>query len=96
MSSRAVIYSTVYLEDSADLVNWFAAKPWTVFLDSGHPRSKQGRYDIICPIETAYKLHQAWPEADYTVVADGGHSALDPSIRSRLIEATEHFKNIKI
>jgi len=56
----------------------------------------QGRYDIVCPIQTAYKLHQAWPEADYNVVADGGHSALDPGIRSRLIEATEHFKSIKI
>lgn len=52
----------------------------------------QGRYDVICPIETAYKLHQAWPEADYIVVPDAGHSALDPPLRSRLIEATETFK----
>lgn len=55
----------------------------------------QGRYDIICPIATAYKLHHAWPEADYIVVADAGHSALDPPIRSRLIEATENFKTIR-
>lgn len=54
----------------------------------------QGRYDAICPIQTAYKLHQAWPEADYIVVPDAGHSALDPTMRSRLIEATENFKNI--
>lgn len=54
----------------------------------------QGRYDVICPIQTAYKLHQAWPEADYVVVPDGGHSALDPAIRSRLIEATENFKSL--
>jgi para-aminobenzoate synthetase component 1 len=57
MSSQAVIYSTFYTEDSADIVNSFAAKEWTVFLDSGHPRSKQGRYDIIsgnpiCTLET--------------------------------------------
>ena len=57
MSSQAVIYSTFYSEDSAELVNWFAAKEWTVFLDSGHPRSKQGRYDIIsgnpvCTLQT--------------------------------------------
>ncbi len=50
----------------------------------------QGRYDVICPIITAHKLHLAWPEADYVVVPDGGHSALDPAIRSRLIEATEN------
>lgn len=54
-----------------------------------------GRYDIICPMQTAYKLHQAWQEADYIVVPDAGHSALDPAIRSRLIEATENFKTIK-
>ena len=54
-----------------------------------------GRYDIICPIITAQKVHEIWPEADYIVVPDGGHSALDPSIRSRLIEATENAKNIR-
>lgn len=54
----------------------------------------QGRYDIICPIETADKLHQLWPEADYIVVPDAGHSALDPKLRSRLIEATENAKTI--
>jgi proline iminopeptidase len=54
----------------------------------------QGRYDIICPIKTARKLHQNWPEADYIVVQDGGHSAHDPAIRSRLIEATEMMRTI--
>ena len=54
-----------------------------------------GRYDIICPIHTAYKLHVEWPEADYIVVPDGGHSALDPPVRSRLIEATENMKTIR-
>ncbi|MCB1682328.1 MAG: prolyl aminopeptidase [Rhodospirillales bacterium] len=55
----------------------------------------QGRYDIICPIQTAYKVHQLWPEADYVVVPDAGHSALDAPLRSRLIEATEAIKNLK-
>lgn len=54
----------------------------------------QGRYDVICPLETAYALHQVWPEADYVAVPDAGHSALDPALRSRLIEATESFKSI--
>ena len=54
----------------------------------------QGRYDMICPLQTAYKLHQEWPEADYVAVPDAGHSALDPALRSRLIEATENFKTI--
>lgn len=54
----------------------------------------QGRYDVLCPIETAYDLHIKWPEADYVVVPDGGHSLRNPSIRSRLIEATEHGKRL--
>ncbi len=52
----------------------------------------QGRYDMICPVVTAEKLHKAWPEADYIIVPDGGHSAMDPTICARLIEAMEHAK----
>lgn len=55
----------------------------------------QGRYDIVCPIETAHKLHLAWPEADYVIVPDGGHSSADPPIRSRLIEATDHARYMR-
>jgi len=54
----------------------------------------QGRYDVICPIRTADRLHREWPEADYVVVPDAGHSALDPALRSRLIEATEANKTL--
>jgi len=53
-----------------------------------------GRYDIICPIDNAHRLHLAWPEADYVIVPDSGHSFLDPSMRSRLIETTETAKNL--
>jgi proline iminopeptidase len=52
----------------------------------------QGRYDIVCPPVSADDLHRAWPEADYLVVPDAGHSAFEPGIRSRLIAATEKFK----
>jgi proline iminopeptidase len=52
----------------------------------------QGRYDIVCPTLSADDLHHAWPEADYQVVADAGHSAFEPGIRSRLVAATEDFK----
>lgn len=54
----------------------------------------QGRYDMVCPIITADELHQAWPEADYVVVPDAGHSALESGIRSALIAATEKFKHL--
>lgn len=55
----------------------------------------QGRYDMICPIVTADRLHRMWPEADYIIVPDAGHAALDPPLRSRLIEACEHAKTIR-
>jgi proline iminopeptidase len=54
----------------------------------------QGRYDMVCPIVTADDLHLAWPEADYVVVPDSGHSAMDPGVRSALVRATERFKAV--
>src|ERR1700733_1624620 len=52
----------------------------------------QGRYDVVCPITTAHELHMNWLEAEYRVISDAGHSALEPGIRSALIETTEKFK----
>ncbi|PWC55138.1 prolyl aminopeptidase [Azospirillum sp. TSO22-1] len=54
----------------------------------------QGRYDIVCPITSADELHRAWPEADYRIVADAGHSAMEPGIRAALVQATERFKDV--
>ncbi|HYE48373.1 MAG TPA: prolyl aminopeptidase [Azospirillaceae bacterium] len=54
----------------------------------------QGRYDVVCPIRTADELHRAWPEADYIVVPDAGHSAMEPGVRSALVGATERFKSL--
>jgi proline iminopeptidase len=53
----------------------------------------QGRYDIVCPIVSADDLTRAWPEAEYVIAPDGGHSALDTPIRSSLLDATERFKD---
>ena len=52
----------------------------------------QGRYDMVCPIESADALSRAWPEADYVTVPDAGHSAMEPGIRKALVQATEKFK----
>lgn len=54
----------------------------------------QGRYDIICPMVSANRLHDTWPEADYVIVPDAGHSFLDPTMRTRLIEATDAARTI--
>jgi proline iminopeptidase len=52
----------------------------------------QGRYDAVCPIVTADDLHRAWPEAEYVIVPDAGHSAWEPGICAELVKATERFK----
>lgn len=52
----------------------------------------QGRYDMICPPLTAWRLHQAWPEASFHMVADAGHGAFEPGIANALVRATEQFK----
>jgi proline iminopeptidase len=41
---------------------------------------------------SAHELHRAWPQADYRIVPDAGHSAWEPGILSALVEATERFK----
>jgi proline iminopeptidase len=52
----------------------------------------QGRYDMVCPIRSADELARAWPEADYVIVRDAGHSAMEPGIREQLVLATERAK----
>jgi proline iminopeptidase len=52
----------------------------------------QGRYDMICPPLGADELARAWSNAEYVVVADAGHSAMEPGIRSALVVATEKLK----
>ncbi|MEM6714359.1 MAG: prolyl aminopeptidase [Cyanobacteria bacterium P01_F01_bin.56] len=51
----------------------------------------QGRYDVVCPMKTAWELHQAWPEAEFIVVPKAGHSATEPGIVSALVAASDRF-----
>jgi proline iminopeptidase len=52
----------------------------------------QGRYDVVCPMETAWALHRAWPEAEMFVAQTSGHSAFEPEIVHHLIAATDKFR----
>ncbi|HET6432160.1 prolyl aminopeptidase [Dyella sp.] len=54
----------------------------------------QGRYDVVCPIRSAWDLHRAWPEADLRIVQDAGHSAFEPGILHELVEATDRFARL--
>ena len=51
----------------------------------------QGRYDVICPMRSAWDLHRAWPEADLRIAGDAGHSAFEPGIARELVAATDRF-----
>ena len=55
----------------------------------------QGRYDLVCPMTTAWDLHRAWPEADFRVVPDAGHSAFEPGTVHELVTATDNFAALK-
>lgn len=50
-----------------------------------------GRYDMVCPINQAFALHTAWPQAELKVIADAGHSASEPGIVDALVGATDAF-----
>lgn len=51
----------------------------------------QGRYDVICPPVSAWRLHQAWPEARYQVITEAGHSGMEHGIAAALVQATDSF-----
>ena len=52
----------------------------------------QGRYDVVCPMQSAWELHQRWPEAQFHVTPDAGHSAYEPGNTDALIGATDGFR----
>jgi len=52
----------------------------------------QGRYDMCTPVQTAWDLHKAWPEADFRLVHDAGHASSEPGIVDELVSATDRFR----
>ena len=52
-----------------------------------------GRYDVVCPMDSAWELKKLLPLADLQIVPDSGHSAAEDGVRTRLVAATERFKN---
>ena len=55
----------------------------------------QGRYDVICPPLSAWRLHTAWPGSKLEMIADAGHGALEAGIARALVAATEQFKRLR-
>ena len=53
----------------------------------------QGRYDVICPPATAWRLHAAWPQARFQIIEDAGHAAFEPGTEAALVAATNQFRD---
>lgn len=51
----------------------------------------QGRYDLICPMESAWALHRTWPSSELQVIPDAGHAACEGGIRRALVAACDRF-----
>ena len=54
----------------------------------------QGRYDVVCPMISAWELHQAFPEADFEIVQNAGHSMTEEGIVAKLVENTDKFVDL--
>jgi len=52
-----------------------------------------GRYDIVCPVQQSWLLHQAWPETDLTILPLAGHAAGEPAIIDALVTITDKLAN---
>ena len=55
----------------------------------------QGRYDIVCPMETAWELSKNWPEAELIIAPSSGHSAFEKEITHHLINTTNEYGKTK-
>jgi proline iminopeptidase len=51
----------------------------------------QGRYDVVCPAQSAWELAKAWPRAELVIVPDAGHAAMELGTLDALVRATDRF-----
>jgi proline iminopeptidase len=49
----------------------------------------QGRFDVVTPMDSAWRLKSAWPEAKLQIVWDAGHASTEPGIVDALVRATD-------
>lgn len=52
-----------------------------------------GRYDVVCPVENAWDLKKAWPEAQLNIVQDAGHSLAEKGNTSKLLQIMGELKS---
>jgi proline iminopeptidase len=57
-------------------------------------RIVHGRYDLICPIRSAFELVEQLPQADFRIIPDAGHTSMEPGIAAALVQATDDFRKL--
>lgn len=78
-TNKGFFTSDNYLIENVDKIRHIPA--WIV----------HGRYDVVCPLENAWELHQAWPEANFQIIEAAGHSLAEEGITRALIDATDSW-----
>ena len=48
---------------------------------------------MVTPPVTAWDLHKAWPQAEFIMVPDAGHTATEPGIADALVRSTDRFRH---
>ena len=54
----------------------------------------QGRYDMICPPTSAWRLHQAWPNSDLKMIGKAGHALSEPGISAELVRTMNSLRHM--
>jgi proline iminopeptidase len=54
----------------------------------------QGRYDMICPPSSAWRLSELWPECDLRMVRNAGHALSEPGISAELVLAMDRIAEV--
>jgi len=54
----------------------------------------QGRYDMICPPETAWELHRTWPGSELRMVPMAGHALSEPGIAAELVRIMDRLRRL--
>ena len=52
-----------------------------------------GRYDVVCPFNQAFDLHNHYDNSELNIIDDAGHSLLEPGITQKILEIFEESSN---
>ncbi len=52
-----------------------------------------GRYDIVCPFNQAFDLHNHYDNSELNIINDAGHSLLEPGITKKILQIFEEPSN---